>query len=98
MDRELVLLLVVGGTIALASSLITALVYHVLSLRADRIRRERDNEATRAEELRHTLKRRLEGATEGEGVLHVWARRPPETDSPEALVSESAIEEALREG
>jgi hypothetical protein len=98
MDGEVVLLLAVGGTIALVSSLLTALAYHLLSLRTDRIRRERENEAQRAEALRDTLKKRLEGATEAEGVLNAWARRPSETDSPEPLVSQSAIEEALREG
>ena len=39
-DREVALLLI-GAAIALASGLIAALVQHLLSLRADRIKRER---------------------------------------------------------
>ena len=40
-DRDVALLLI-GAAIALASGLIAALVQHLLSLRADRIKRERD--------------------------------------------------------
>jgi hypothetical protein len=49
-DPEVALLLI-GAAIALASGLIGALVQHLLSLRADRIKRERD----RGEEQRAIL-------------------------------------------
>jgi len=40
-DRDVALLLI-GAAIALVSSIVTALVQHSLSLRADRVKRERD--------------------------------------------------------
>jgi len=54
MDRD-ILLLLVGASIALVSSLLTALIQHILSLRADQVRRERDREDRKVEELRKAL-------------------------------------------
>jgi len=76
MDRE-VLLLLTGGGIALASSLITLAVQHALSLRRDAISREREcaqNEADRQgaleafERLNRRAYQQLRGA--GERVAH----------------------------
>jgi len=49
-DHDLLLLLT-GAAIALASAVITALVQHILSLREDRIKRGRDEQATKREHL-----------------------------------------------
>jgi len=48
-------LLLIGAGVGLVSSLIGAWVQHHLSLRADRIRRERDREERAAKELRDNL-------------------------------------------
>jgi len=53
-DREIVLLLI-GAGIALFSSLITAIVQHFLSLRVDRVKRERDQQAQRAIDTKQSL-------------------------------------------
>ena len=52
-DREVALLL--GVAIALVSSIVTVLVQHLLSLRAERIEREQDKKEKEAEELRKPL-------------------------------------------
>jgi len=49
-DHDLLLLLT-GAAIALVSTVIAALVQHILSLREDRIRRERDEQGRRREDL-----------------------------------------------
>ncbi len=49
-DRDVALLLI-GAAIALVSSIVTALVQHFLSLRADRIKRERDGGGGRETEI-----------------------------------------------
>jgi hypothetical protein len=49
-DHDL-LLLFTGAAIALVSAVITALMQHILSLREDRIRRERDERARNREHL-----------------------------------------------
>lgn len=52
-DREVALLL--GVAIALVSSIVTVLAQRLLSLRAERIKRERDKKEKEAEELRKPL-------------------------------------------
>lgn len=63
MDRD-ALLLIVGGGIALITSIITSLVQHMLSLRADRILREREEHRTRAQKVREALTARPIKSTE----------------------------------
>jgi hypothetical protein len=62
MDRDFALL-IAGGAIALISSVVTALLQHHLSLRADRIRRDREQEEERAEKLRDKLVVGIRGPT-----------------------------------
>ena len=87
MNRE-VILLVVGAGIALASSLITALVQHALYLRADRVKRARDEDQRRAETMKDLLKKRATDTPDEESVLRAWSRQHPEQQSLEARVSE----------
>jgi len=94
---EGVLLLVVGGGIALLSSLATAVVYHALSLRADRIRRAREDDERRAEALRKVLKKKVEEAGEGAGVLQAWASGASQSQSLETLLAEGGIDRLLKE-
>lgn len=54
MDRD-ILLLLVGATIALVSSILTALAQHFLSLRAERIKRTWEKEEDKSQELRKSL-------------------------------------------
>lgn len=56
MNADLLLLLV-GAGIGLASSLLTIVVQHLLSLREDRIKRERDKLPEQTGQLRDYLKR-----------------------------------------
>jgi len=49
-DHDLLLLLT-GAVIALVSTVIAGLVQHILSLREDRIKRERDGQAKKRENL-----------------------------------------------
>ena len=95
--NENALLLVVGGGIALASSLVTAVVQHALLLRADRIRRARDDEERRAQALRSALKKKVEETAEGDGVLRAWASAPSQPHSLETLLAESGIDDLLKE-
>lgn len=53
-EREVVYILI-GAGIALVSSIVTALVQHFLSLRADRIKRVRERELRESEKLRRHL-------------------------------------------
>jgi hypothetical protein len=53
-DRDVTLLLI-GAAISLMSGLIGALVQHFLSLRADRIKREREKKEEEAEERKKNL-------------------------------------------
>ena len=75
-DVQLVLL---GAGIALVSAITTALVSHLLSLRADRIRRERDRlEKEDAERRKHLVKRAnssIEAALREPGMQARWANR-----------------------
>ncbi len=54
MDREIAILLL-GAGIALVSTVVTAILTHFLSLRADKVRRERDREENIREQTRATL-------------------------------------------
>lgn len=53
-DRDVALLLI-GASIALVSGVVMAFVQHWLSLRADRIKRERERELRESEKLRRHL-------------------------------------------
>ena len=76
-DAQLVLL---GAGIVLVSAITTALVNHLLSLRADRIRRERDRlEKADAKRRRDLVKRTnssIEAALREPGMQARWADRP----------------------
>ncbi len=50
MDRELILM-IVGAGIALTSSIVTALIQHILSIRVDRIRMEREQQVREEERM-----------------------------------------------
>ena len=91
MDKEVILLLV-GAGIALVSSLVTALVQHVLQLRTDRVKRTRDEDERVAKTMKKLLKKRATESLGNDGVLRAWSRRRDELHSLEALLSGTADE------
>jgi hypothetical protein len=83
-DREVALLL--GVAIALVSSIVTVLVQHLLSLRAERIKRERDKKEKEAEELRKPLLGDI-----------AFPAQTVEIEDEEATTPKELIEEAVGE-
>jgi hypothetical protein len=83
-DREVALLL--GVAIALVSSIVTVLVQHLLSLRAERIKREQDKKEKEAGELRKPLLGDI-----------AFRAQMVEVENGEATAPKELIEEAVGE-